>query len=304
MVFTARKRVIWLFLLPALLFYTAFMAIPLFGSVVLSLFTGKGLVPTEFVGLRNFISLFTALPYNERFFNALVNNLKFFFFVWLFQNVSGFLIAILVTRKVPVFFRRISFLPTTLSVVVAGFLFSLFLNPIWGFVDSILKALGMGFLIRSWLGDPGIALIVIALIVAWQYMGIPILFFAASIDNIDVGIFDAGKIDGASILQTVRYIILPLSVPTIGTITILTFIGNFTQFDIIYAMASSLGDPAYSTDIFGTLFYRAAFGSPDRGGWGMGMGSSVATMMFIVVLAGVLLWMRLFRRISRKIGEG
>jgi raffinose/stachyose/melibiose transport system permease protein len=297
MTFRARKSVIWLFLFPALLFYTAFMAIPLFSSVVLSFFTGKGLVPNEFVGLRNYISLFTALPFKERFFNALLNNLKFFFFVWLFQNVAGFVIAILVTRSVPVFFRRLSFIPTTLSVIVAGFLFSLFLNPIWGFVDSILKSLGLGFLIRSWLGDPSIALIVIALIVAWQYMGIPILFFAASIDNIDSGIFDAGKIDGASTLQIVRYIILPLSIPTIGTITILTFIGNFTQFDIIYAMASSFGDPAYGTDIFGTLFYRAAFGAPDRGGWGMGMGAAVATIMFIVVLIGVLLWMRLFRRI-------
>ena len=297
MIATARKSVIWLFLLPALVFYTAFMAVPLFGSVVSSLFTGKSLIPNQFVGLQNFVDLFTAVPYKDRFFNALLNNLKFFFFVCLFQNISGFVVAVLVTRRVPVFFRRISFLPTTLSVIVAGFLFSLFLNPIWGFVDSILKGVGLGFLVRSWLGDPRMALIVIALIVAWQYMGIPILFFAATIDNIDVGIFDAARIDGASVMGIVRRIILPLSVPTIGTITILTFIGNFTQFDIIYALASSNGDPAYSTDIFGTLFYRAAFGAYDRGGWGMGMGASVATIMFVVVLAGVLLWMRIFRSI-------
>ncbi len=299
MIATARKSIIWLFLLPALLFYTAFMAVPLFSSVISSLFTGKGLIPNQFVGLQNFIDLFTAVPYKERFFNALLNNLKFFFFVCLFQNVFGFIVAVLVTRRISVFFRRISFLPTTLSVIVAGFLFSLFLNPIWGFVDSILKSAGLGFLVKSWLGDPKIALIVIALIVAWQYMGIPILFFAATIDNIDVGIFDAARIDGASVMRTVRHIVLPLSVPTIGTITILTFIGNFTQFDIIYALASSNGDPAYSTDIFGTLFYRAAFGAYDRGGWGMGMGASVATIMFVVVLLGVLLWMRIFRKIRQ-----
>jgi raffinose/stachyose/melibiose transport system permease protein len=300
MIAAARKHVIWLFLLPALLFYTAFMAIPLFSSVISSLFTGKGLIPDHFVGVQNFIDLFSVIPYKDRFFNALLNNMKFFFFVCLFQNASGFVVAVLVTRKVPVFFRRISFLPTTLSVIVAGFLFSLFLNPIWGFVDSILKGAGLGFLVRSWLGDPRIALIVIALIVAWQYMGIPILFFAAAIDNIDVGIFDAARIDGASVMRTIRHIVLPLSLPTIGTITILTFIGNFTQFDIIYALASSNGDPAYSTDIFGTLFYRAAFGAYDRGGWGMGMGASVATIMFVVVLLGVLLWMRVFRRIRQE----
>ena len=84
--------------------------------------------------------------------------------------------------------------------------------------------------------------------------------------------------------------------PIVSIVTILIFIGDFTQFDIVYAMTTSKGDPAYSTDIFGSLFYRTAFLSFERGGWGTGMGATVATMMFIVVCIGVAGFLWFFNR--------
>ena len=297
-----KRFFIFFFLLPAIIIYTCFMALPLFNSMVMSFFTGKGLIPNHFCGLQNYIKLFTKMPYKERFFNAFWNNVKYFLMLLVIQNLIGLFISLLVTIKFPgnTFFRRITFLPTTLSVLVAGFLFCLILNPIWGFLNKFLIEIGLESWARPWLGDPATALPSISFVTAWQYIGIPILFFTAAIDGIDNEIFEAAKIDGAGFWSSAKYITLPLIIPAIKIITILTFVGNFTQMAIVYAMAGTYGAPGYSTDIFGTLFYRSTFATIDRGGWGIGMGSTIASVMFIIIAIVILFFMFFFKSIESK----
>lgn len=295
-----------LFLSAGIIIYTAFLVVPILNSIFLSFYTGEGMTPNEFVGFGNYVKLFTQFPFKERFLNAFRNNIKFFLIVTLIQNVIGFFMAVLISRKFlgSKFFRRISFLPTTLSVLVVGFLFSLMLNPVWGIFDKILELLGLGFLIRPWLGNPTTALPVIAIVISWQWIGEAILFYMAGIDAIDIEILEAAKIDGAGLLAEIRYIIFPSLLPVIGIVTILIFIGDFTQFDIIYAMATTRGNPIYSTDLFGSLFYRVTFQSAERGGWGMGMGAAVATIIFLIVFVGVVFWLYIFRMKGLKNKEG
>jgi len=297
---TYRKKknyFILLFLAGGFIVYTVFLVVPILHAMFFSLFGGPGIVPKEFVGFQNYITLFTQGIYSERFFNAFKNTVIFFLIVTFFQNVIGFFIAIMVTRKFAgnEFFRRISFLPTTLSVIVAGFLFTLILNPVWGIFDKLLEAIGLGFLVRPWLGTPSIALVVIAIVTSWQFLGTSIIFYTAGIDTIDKEVLEAARIDGAGPLAEIRYIIFPSILPIVGVVTILIFIGDFTQFDIVYAMTSPYANPQYGTDLFGSLFYRAAFFPTGRGGWGMGMGATVATMIVLIVSIGVLLLMMLFR---------
>jgi len=295
-----------LFLSAGIIIYTAFLVVPILNSIILSFYAGEGMTPKEFVGFGNYVKLFTQFPFKERFFNAFGNTIKFFIIVTLIQNVIGFFMAVLISRKFAgsKFFRRVSFLPTTLSVLVVGFLFSLMLNPVWGIFDKILEFLRLGFLIRPWLGDPVTALLVIAIVISWQWMGEAILFYMAGIDAIDIEILEAAKIDGAGPLAEIRYIIFPLLLPVIGIVTILIFIGDFTQFDIIYAMATTRGNPIYSTDLFGSLFYRVTFQSAERGGWGMGMGAAVATIMFLIIFVGVVFWLYIFRMKGLRSKEG
>jgi len=296
-----RKKIryfIPLFLAAGVLIYTFFLIIPIFNSLRLSFYTGEGMsTPTEFVGFANYIKLFTKYPFDVRFFNAFKNTIKFFLIVTVVQNIAGFFMAVLLTRKFRgnTFFRRISFLPSTLSILVTGFLFKLLLNPIWGIFDKILAALGLDFLIRPWLGSTALALPVIALVVGWQWIGEAILFYSAGIDSIDSEILEAAKIDGAGPMAEVRYIIFPSILPIAGMVTILIFVASFTQFAVIYAMATSKGNPIYSTDVFGSLFYRVTFESAVRGGWGIGMGAAVATIILILVLIGVVFCLFLFR---------
>lgn len=296
--FKKARLFIFFFLLPAFLVYTGFLLLPILNSMRLSLYEVEGMVPKSFVGLENYRRLLTQFPFKERLVNAFFNNIKFFLIVTFLQNFVGFFMAVTLTRKYRgnQFFRKISFLPTTLSVLVVGFLFNLILNPVWGVFDRILRAIGLGKLIVPWLGTSFTALPILAVVVSWQFMGESILFYTAGIDAIDKSILESARIDGVSFFSEIRYIILPSIWPIVGIVTILIFIGDFTQFDIVYAMTTTRGNPAYSTDLFGSLFYRSAFQIATRDGWGLGMGSTLATVMFIFLFIGVMLWLMVFKR--------
>lgn len=294
-----RKRwIIPVFLAPALMVYTVFFIFPILGSIRYSFFSFNGFNVERFVGLDNFIALFTRSPYKEHFWNAFGNNIVFFLIVTVFQNIIGFFIAVMVTRpyRGARFFRTISFLPTTISVIVVGFLFKLMLNPQWGLINVMLQKLGLISGGVPWLGIPGLALFMLAFAVSWQWMGESVIFYAAGIDSINPELFEAARIDGANLWHELRYILVPAVMPVVAIVTILIFVGDFTQFDIVYAMTGSKGNPAYSTDIFGSLFYRVTFQVPARGGWGLGMGAAVSTTISLFISIGVVIWFSLLNR--------
>ncbi|MCB1810964.1 MAG: sugar ABC transporter permease, partial [Candidatus Competibacteraceae bacterium] len=112
-------------------------------------------------------------------------------------------------------------------------------------------------------------------------------------------LIDAGIVDGASHWRVFWYIKLPLILPTIGIVSILTFVANFNAFDLIYAVKGALAGPNFSTDIMGTFFYRTFFGFQLQVG-DPTMGATVATLMFVIILLGVLLYLfGVQRRLTR-----
>lgn len=144
-----RQEITWiLFLLPALAIYITFMAGPLFDSLRLSLYQGEGYNPTRFVGLANYVDLFTNPLWRERFFGAVLHTCIFFAIHMIVQNSLGLFFANLLSSEFRGrnLFRTIIFAPATLSVLVTGFLWTLILNPQWGAVNKILIAMHL----KSW----------------------------------------------------------------------------------------------------------------------------------------------------------
>jgi raffinose/stachyose/melibiose transport system permease protein len=295
-----RRKVTWaLFLLPALLIYLTFMAIPLFDSLRLSLYTGQGYTPTKFVGFQNYVDLFTNPLWREKFFGAVQHTFIFFGIHMLVQNSLGLLFANLLSSdfKGRNFFRTIIFTPATLSVLVTGFLWTLILNPNWGAVNKILIGMGLREWALPWLGRENLALPVISLTSVWQWVGMPTVMFLAGLMGISDELLEAARIDGASEWDIFWKIKLPLLKPIIGIVAILTFVDNFNAFDVIYAMAGAKGEPSYSTDLLATLFYRTGIaGEHPVGIPNMGMGAAIATVTFFILMSGVLLWLYLSRR--------
>ena len=295
-----RQKFTWvLFLLPAVIIYIVFMAGPLFDSLRLSLYQGEGYNPTTFVGLQNYRDLFTNPLWREKFFNAFANTCIFFAIHMLVQNTLGLLFANLLSSEFRGrnFFRTVIFAPATLSVLVTGFLWTLILNPNWGAVNKTLIAMGLREFALPWLGRENLALPVISLTSVWQWVGMPTVMFLAGLMGISDELLEAARIDGASEWNIFWKIKFPLLKPVIGVVSILTFVDNFNAFDVIYAMAGAKGEPAYSTDLLATLFYRTGIaGEHPVGIPNMGMGAAIATMTFAILMTGVLFWLYISRK--------
>lgn len=286
------------FLAPAVIIYSLFSAYPLFDTLRLSLFTEDASGQRSFHGLNNFIVLMGDAVWSDTFWNAMWNNTKFFLIHLLVQNPIGLLLAALLSLKGlkgARTYRTLIFLPTLLSVVIIGFIWQLILSPLWGVSEGFLSFLGLDFLFDAWLGKESSALITLALISVWQFIGIPMMLIYASLLSIPDELLEAATVDGASPLRIFWQIKVPLILPTLGLVTILTFVGNFNAFELIYAVKGALAGPNFSTDILGTFFYRTFFGYQSQIG-SPTMGATVATMMFLVILLGVMAYFYLIQR--------
>ncbi|WP_028669220.1 carbohydrate ABC transporter permease [Saccharospirillum impatiens] len=286
------------FLAPAVLIYTVFSAYPLFDTLRLSFFTDSDSGERSFSGLSNFATLLGNAVWSGAFWNAMWNNTQFFLIHLLVQNPIGLGLAALLSLKGlsgARTYRTLIFLPTLLSVVIIGFIWQLILSPLWGVSENFLYALGLGQFFDAWLGKESSALITLSLISVWQFIGIPMMLIYASLLSIPDELLEAAKVDGASPLRIFWRIKIPLILPTLGLVTILTFVGNFNTFELVYAVKGALAGPDYSTDIMGTFFYRTFFGYQSQLGSAT-MGATVATMMFLVILMGVMAYFYLIQR--------
>ena len=264
------------FMAPAVIVYTAFMVIPLLDSLRLSLFDDGG----GFVGLANFETLFNDPFWADQFWNALKNNFIFFAFHFVVQNPVGLLLAVLLTVqgvRGQNIYRTAIFIPTTLSVVIVGFIWRLILSPLWGMIDTPL------------LGEADTVLPTLSLVSVWQFVGIPMIFFYAVLIAIPVDLIEAARVDGATGWQTFWRVTFPLILPILGIITIVTYVANFNAFDLIFTVKGALAGPDFASDIMGTLFYRAFFGNQLSPG-SSAMGATVASAMFLIILLGVLVY--------------
>lgn len=291
----ARKPFRWhipVFLAPALLVYTAIMILPLFGTLNLSLYNFQG-DNRVFVGLQNFATLFGDPRWSDSFWNALGNNAWFFLVHMVVQNPIGILLAALLSNprlRMAAAYRTAIFVPTILSFVIVGFVWKLILSPIWGIAPGMLDFVGLKSLFAPWLGKQEYALTTLALISVWQFVGIPMMLIYAALLSIPDEVIEAAEMDGVTGASQFWKIKLPLILPSIGIISILTFVGNFNAFDLIYVAQGALAGPDYSTDILGTFLYRTFFGFQLQLG-DPHMGAAIATAMFGIILVGVCIYL-------------
>jgi raffinose/stachyose/melibiose transport system permease protein len=296
-----RRWHIAVFLAPAVLVYTALMIIPLADTLRLSLF--RVVDGTQsFIGLDNFRVLFFDSRWSVSFWNALRNNVLFFIVHMLLQNPIG--VALAAMLSVPklrgrAFYRTAFFLPTMLSFVIVGFTWKLILSQLWGVTPNLLASVGLRSWFGPWLGQESSALLTLSLISVWQYVGIPMMLIYAALLSIPDEVIEAAELDGITGVAQFWKIKLPLILPTIGIISILTFVGNFNAFDLIYTAQGALAGPNFATDILGTFLYRTFFGFQLQLG-DQTMGATIATMMFLIILSGVMVYLFVVQRRMRR----
>lgn len=291
-------RLIAVFLGPAVIIYSLFSIYPLIDTILNSFYAKQQDGSYLYNGLGNFHTLLFDETWSKPFWNAFWNNCLFFLIHMCVQNPIGLLLAALLSLprlKLRATYRTLIFMPTMLSVVVIGFAWQLILSPLWGIAKMLLQAVHLGFLFGPWLGEESTALLTISLISVWQFVGIPMILIYTALLAIPDELIDAATVDGLNQFEAFIFVKLPLIWPAIGLVSVLTFVNNFNAFDLIYAMKGALAGPNFSADIMGTLFYRTFFGNQLQLG-DASMGSTIATMMFIIILIGVMIYLFLIQR--------
>jgi raffinose/stachyose/melibiose transport system permease protein len=230
----------------------------------------------NFVGLANFRSLFRGnTPYLQYFGNTL----KFTFFTSLWKTLLGFALALLFTRETRFanLHRMIIFSPQVLSFLIVGLVFRSLLHPSTGFVNLALEAIGLGALKQRWLTDLGWVWKSIIAVDTWKGVGYVMVVFIAGLKAIPASYHEAAIVDGASFLQRVLRISLPMLVPSIMVVTVLNFTYGFRVFDIIYVLTN--GGPGYASGVMNTGVYKE-FSKGDYG-----MGTTLSTVLFFFITA-------------------
>lgn len=270
-------------LAPGLVVMALFVAIPLVSSFRYAFYDFAGVLPHSFVGLANFRDVLSEAPYAEQTWRALGHNAIVFAALMGTQNLLAYLLAFALLKALPGHrvHQVIVFLPVVLSAVIVGFLWKLFLHPLFGLVNAALALLGIHG--PPWLGDEHTALGSIIFTNAWHWMGFPALIFLAGMQRISKETLEAARIDGATDGVLLSKIIWPLVAPSATVVVVLTFIGSFNWFELPYIMAGATGSPGGATDVLGLYFYRTAFGTASSGLTDFGHGSALAVLMFLFI---------------------
>lgn len=290
------RRIVALFVLPALALFAVVLLYPIVAALGFSLFEFRGgLNLVGFNWFHNFVVLFTEQPYVDQLPRAFLHNLAILAGSLVLQNTIGLFLAVQLQRfsRLRRVFQVLYTTPYLVSPLVVGYLWTLLLSPTFGPVNAVLKALGLDALALPWLGDPNLALPVLILITVWQWIGFPVLLYGAALAGQPAELTEAAAIDGAGGWARFRHITFPLLTPVVGTVSVLTFIGAMEAFTLPYAIGGATGSPAGSTDVLAVLFYRSSFYSGATNA--LGISSAIATLLFLFILGGALLARRLFR---------
>lgn len=277
---TMRKYSHLWFVLPGLLFFATIMVGPAIFAFFVSLTNWSGLgTDYQFIGWGNYVDAAVHWP----FYRAASHNFVIFFSILIFQHTFGLFIAVQLNAKprFTQFYRTVMFLPVIISLVSTGFIWTLMLSSNIGFINPVLHDMHLGFLAKNWLSDPHWALPTVIVVIAWNSLGWAVVLYLAGLQNIPEELQQAAQIDGANAWQIFWRVTFPLLSPSFTSLTVLTFIGTFRAFDVVYVLTGPIGSPNFSTDVLGTLIYRNAFG-------GSGFNNSDLRMSFAITMAIIL----------------
>lgn len=287
-----KRRTLFIWLVIPLAFYMFVVFGPILNGLYFSFFNWRGGPTMSFSGLDNYVRMIN----DPGFWQAFRNNIHVILFCLVGQTGLGFFVAVLLSSKflkLRKVYRYIVFLPVILSGVVVGFLWRMTFNSTFGLLNGLLNFLGLGGLIRNWLGDPSIVMSSISVTLIWQFMGLNVIIFLASLQNIPQEITEASEIDGANAFQKLRYITFPLMYNTIKVAIILCVSGNMRIFDHIQIMTR--GGPGTTSSVLSLYAYKISFEMMY-----FGYGSALAIGIIILSLGLVMLTMLLMRGGSAK----
>jgi len=281
----------WTMMLPALIFFVVFALVPMCIAVYYSGLNWDGISEPVWVGMKNWIAVFK----DGEAWQSTLLTIELMGLCWITQCPLSLLLGVFMSgkQKHRAVFGVFYFIPLLFSSAAIGVTWSYILNPNFGLVNTILKAIGIGNGNENWLGNPHLALFIVSLIIAWQFIPFNSLLFQGGAKQIPESLYEAAKIDGAGPFRIFFSITLPQLKYTIVTASILILTGTLTYFDLIYVLTG--GGPGSATQVLAMDMYKQAFINTN-----IGMGSVMAIILavFGLVLSLLILKFTGFNRMD------
>jgi raffinose/stachyose/melibiose transport system permease protein len=237
---------------PVLLIFGLAVVYPLIDTVRFSFYAWRGLGPMKPAGWSNYVNLFT----DPNFLNSLRITITWTLATTILSVSVGWIVALLSGlvpgRSTP--FRLAIFAAYGISAVVSGVMWQGVFQTDIGFLNGVLRAIGLESFAHAWLGDTKTALWAVITAFVWTQTGLPLLTGYASIRSIPAELFEAGYIDGASSSMIIRHIMIPLSRPGIRVAIFMNLLNSLKAFDVIFILTG--GGPVRSTETIGYFMYR------------------------------------------------
>jgi len=280
-----RRRSFWAyaFLAPFVVLFTVFLLYPIASTVLISLQKKDGLGPGTFIGLANYQALFN----DPRFAIAIRNSISFTL-LGLFVTVpAAFLLALGLNSprlRGRTAFRLIFFLPAAASAVIGAMIGYVFFDRQYGFINT---QLGIDV---KWLSSASLILPTIYIVIFWKYVGYQALYFLAGLQTIEKEIIDAAQVDGATSLQVVRHILLPLIRPILLVVVVLVILGSTQLFAEPFLMTKGTGGPGQGGVTVAMMMWEAAFRQ-----FRFGYGAAIAMVSVFISIAASAVAVRLLR---------
>ncbi len=261
-----------LFLLPNIVGFLAFSALPIVAAFVLSFFDWDLLIGAKFNGLQNYVQLFK----DDIFRSSLLNTIYFVVVSVPLAVVVGLLVAVLVNQPLRgmTFFRSIFLLPYVTLTVAISLVWKWLYLPDVGLINRFLALVGIHG--PAWLTDPVWAMPGLILLSVWKSFGYNMVLFLAGLQGIPDSLYEAATIDGASGWQRFRYVTIPMLSPITFFVIVISTIGSFQVFD--QALVMTNGGPGVATTTLVLYIYQVGFQS-----FHMGYASAVAWVLFAII---------------------
>ncbi len=276
----------YLFILPTVIGYTAFVIGPIFAAIGISFTQYNMLSPARFVGTQNYVQLFT----DPRLRTVYQNTIVFTLLAVTFNIGVGLLLAVLLNRRMPAFlkyiFRAAYFFPVLVSLAYSAVIWQFLYQKDTGVANYYLSFLGIGPI--AWLSSRTAVMPSIVIMDVWKNTGFAMLIFLAGLQNIPEMYYEAAQLDGANRWDLFRHVTLPLISPTIFFNLTIFMIGALQVFDSI--MVLTQGGPGDASRSVVMYIYENAFRSFD-----MGYASAVAMTLFAIIMVLTLIQFRLSR---------
>lgn len=269
---TQRKLIITLFLLIPLTLLFVFTYLPAINMIAYSFTDWKGYGAKNFVGMQNYINIFS----DPEIFSVLKNSL-YYFVGGLIQLGLSFVFAVILNSKIKGkgFFKSLFFFPYLINGVAISLMFLFFFQPS-GTLDTVLSMLGLDGMIRQWLGDAHYVNFSLAVTSIWRFFGYNFIIFLGALQSISDEVLEAADLDGAGDWQKIRYIYIPSVKRIIQLNLVLNISGAISVFEIPYIMTG--GANGSSTFVIETMKTAFTYNK-------VGKASAMAVIVMLIVAA-------------------